>query len=195
MNRFNENFPQQAPWLTESRIKSDIDMQVVPVQPTPPVSPEEEEAFSDQALNDNGFLKNGEVWSKSAFPFDSPPINMRNASIESMTIPPYKPRTGYLRTAPSLSPRAELLREAEQLITGERNITYGEPTTNFSNIAALFNIQFGHMLKEGHQFTGAHIAQAMIHIKQARLIAQPKRDSYLDIAGYAALGWEVENDA
>lgn len=92
----------------------------------------------------------------------------------------------------AVSPRAVLLREAETLIVGDRNHTYGTPTQNFANIAALLNIQFGHKLKDGEQFTSADVAQIQIHTKMARLIAQPKRDSYVDIAGYAACGWEAQ---
>lgn len=91
-----------------------------------------------------------------------------------------------------LTERAALLREAEKLITGDRNQSYGSPTENFSNTAALWNVMFNHLLKDGAQFTAAHVAQAMCQLKLARMIAQPKRDNYLDLAGYAACGWETE---
>lgn len=79
------------------------------------------------------------------------------------------------------------------LITGDRDQSYGHPSQNFKNIAEQWNIQFGHMLKPGQKFTGPLVAQAMILVKTSRMIAQPKRDSYLDIAGYAACGWEAQN--
>jgi hypothetical protein len=88
--------------------------------------------------------------------------------------------------------RAALLRDAEALITGDRNQSYGSPTQNFQNIADLWTVQFGHMLKEGVRFKAAHVAQAMAHVKLARMVAQPKRDNYADLAGYAACGWETE---
>lgn len=111
------------------------------------------------------------------------------------TIPPFEPTLKrYRRTPPPIAPRAELLREAEGLITGDRNQSYGTPTQNFQNIADLWNVQFGHMLAEGHKFTAPHIAQAMAHVKLARMAAQPKRDNYLDLAGYAACGWEAESN-
>jgi hypothetical protein len=89
-----------------------------------------------------------------------------------------------------ISPRAEVLREAETLITGDRNVTYGTPTENFERIAELWNTQFAPMLL--HPFTAAQVAQAMMHVKLARMVTQPKRDNYLDLAGYAACGWECE---
>lgn len=89
-------------------------------------------------------------------------------------------------------PRAAVLDEARALITGDRNKSYGSPTENFSNTAKLWNVQFGHKLSE--PFTAADVAQAMIHLKMARMIAGPKRDHYVDVAGYAACGWETECD-
>lgn len=91
---------------------------------------------------------------------------------------------------PDVTIRGALLREAEGLITGDRNKSYGSPTENFTNIADLWNIQFGHKLAEGEKFTPVDVAVAMIHVKQARLMAQPKRDNFTDIAGYAACAWE-----
>lgn len=92
-------------------------------------------------------------------------------------------------------PRAALLNEASDLITGERNKSYGSPVANFQTTADLWTLQFAHLLKDGYRFTGAHVSQAMMHLKLARMIAQPKRDNYLDIAGYAGCGWEVEEAA
>lgn len=94
-----------------------------------------------------------------------------------------------------VSQRAGVLREAEGLITGDRNKSYGSPTENFTNIADLWNIQFGHKLREDQSFTATDVAVAMIHVKQARLIAQPKRDNFVDIAGYAACGWETQQES
>lgn len=94
--------------------------------------------------------------------------------------------------ADDLSPRAKLLREVEGLITSERNVSYGSPTENFANIADLWTVQFKHLLKDGEGFNGAHVAQALAQVKLARMIAQPKRDNWLDLAGYAACGWEAQ---
>lgn len=92
-----------------------------------------------------------------------------------------------------ITPRAEVLREAEQLITGDRNETYGTPTQNFTNIAELWNVQFAHLLKDDAKFSAYDVALAQIHVKMARMVAQPKRDNFVDIAGYAACGWEAKD--
>ena len=92
-------------------------------------------------------------------------------------------------TQPS-TPRGELLDEAKHLITGDRNVTYGEPTDNFKNIAAMWNAQFGHKFKEGESFQMWEVAIALVLLKCARSVAQPKRDNFVDLAGYGALAWE-----
>lgn len=89
------------------------------------------------------------------------------------------------------TPRGELLDEASQLIHGDRNRTYGSPTENFENTAALWTIQLRNKLKTNETITGAEVALLMIHLKMARTINQPKRDNFLDVAGYAACGWEA----
>jgi hypothetical protein len=88
-------------------------------------------------------------------------------------------------------PRVSVLTEAASLITGDRNKTYGSPTENFANIAALWNVQIGHKLTT--PLTAADVAQLMVQVKMARMIAQPKRDNYVDAAGYLACGWECED--
>lgn len=91
------------------------------------------------------------------------------------------------------TPREQILTEAAGLITGDRNKTYGPPTENFANTAALWNVQIGHKLKT--PLTAADVAQLMVQLKMARMIAQPKRDNYVDAAGYLACGWECEESA
>jgi hypothetical protein len=88
--------------------------------------------------------------------------------------------------------RGAVLLEARQLITGDRNQTYGPPTQNFQNIADLLNVQFMHKLKDGVVFTPIDVAIIMIQVKLARMIAQPKRDNFVDIAGYVACAWECQ---
>lgn len=94
--------------------------------------------------------------------------------------------------AEKLTPRAELLREAERLITGERNATYGSPTQNFQDTAAIWTVQLGHKLKEGEVIDPGEVAALMIGLKLARIKASPKRDNWADIAGYSGCGFEAD---
>lgn len=77
------------------------------------------------------------------------------------------------------------------MIDGDRNVSYGSPTQNFTNIADLWTTRFSHMLKDGESFTAADVADAMILVKVARNIANQKRDNWADIAGYAGCGYEA----
>jgi hypothetical protein len=90
--------------------------------------------------------------------------------------------------------RGAVLLEARQLITGDRNKTYGSPTENFKNIAELLNIQFAHKLKPDAAFNAVDVAVIMLQVKLARMIAQPKRDNFVDLAGYAACAWQCQEE-
>lgn len=94
---------------------------------------------------------------------------------------------------PEATPRGKILREAEALITGDRNKNYGSPTENFDTTAALWNAQLGHKLKPGESFTATDVALLMVQLKMARLkTSTSNRDHYLDIAGYIACGFECQ---
>jgi hypothetical protein len=51
-----------------------------------------------------------------------------------------------------------------------------------------------HKLAPGVVFEAHDVAALMIGLKLARIQAQPKRDNWLDICGYAACGWETVVD-
>lgn len=101
------------------------------------------------------------------------------------------PHQWYDLSMTNKTPRREVLEEAADLIDGDRNETYGTPTQNFTNISELWSTRFRHKLKDGEVLTPADVADAMILLKVARNIAQVKRDNYVDLAGYAACGYET----
>ena len=87
---------------------------------------------------------------------------------------------------PVSSPRVEALREAATIIQGARDDVYGGPEDNFARIAALWSVIFG------QEITLSQVALAMAAVKMARLVNSPShRDSWVDMAGYAACGSEV----
>ena len=88
-------------------------------------------------------------------------------------------------TAPR-SERQNILADAEAAICGPRERDYGHPADNFERIAAGWAAIFGAPV------SAAQVALAMDWVKSARLIATPNhRDSWVDKAGYSALGGEV----
>lgn len=90
--------------------------------------------------------------------------------------------------------RAKVLREAERLVTGDRNKTYGSPTQNFQDTAKIWTVQLGHKLQPGAEIDAGEVAALIIGLKLARIKASPKLDNWVDIAGYAACGAESDTE-
>tara|TARA_R100001244_G_scaffold42930_2_gene38660 strand:- start:1128 stop:1490 length:363 start_codon:yes stop_codon:yes gene_type:complete len=80
----------------------------------------------------------------------------------------------------------ELLKEAVELVGGERQKEYGDKLTNHQHIADFWSI----FLKK--KITAHDVAICMALVKIARLMHQHKKDSYLDLAAYAAIAGEIE---
>jgi hypothetical protein len=85
-----------------------------------------------------------------------------------------------------MTPRQQILQQAEQLITGDRNNQYGPPTQDFQRTAQMWEAYLGVPVK-------AHdVAALMCLLKLSRIAWQPdKQDSWTDLAGYAACGYET----
>ncbi len=83
--------------------------------------------------------------------------------------------------------RVEMLREAAKIINGERDKQYGGPEDNFDRIAKIWTILFH------RQFTTEEVALAFVATKLARFASNSgfQPDTWVDIAGYAACGYEV----
>lgn len=88
--------------------------------------------------------------------------------------------------------RAEVLRKAEELITGDRNASYGEPTQNFTDIAGMWNVLLRHKLRDGEAIDPGDTAAMMISLKLVRRIASDNPDNWIDAAGYAGCGAEAD---
>lgn len=99
-----------------------------------------------------------------------------------------------LATGARYSERGGVLDEAKSLICGDRNSQYGPPSQDFERTAGMMNALFGHMLQEGKAFKSRDVAWIMMMVKASRSQHAPKRDNYVDAAGYAACGWECETE-
>lgn len=87
--------------------------------------------------------------------------------------------------------KRELLEGAIAAVCGERNDSYGPPSHDFDRTARLLSALFMDKLAPGASFTAADVAQVVICVKLSRLQNSPGHvDSWLDIAGYAACGYE-----
>ncbi|WP_210416685.1 DUF6378 domain-containing protein [Glutamicibacter sp. ZJUTW] len=84
--------------------------------------------------------------------------------------------------------RETVLTTAEQLINGDRAKDYGDASENFQRIANLWTPILG------VQVTATDVALCLTQLKVARLITSPAhKDSWIDAAGYIALGGEIAN--
>lgn len=89
--------------------------------------------------------------------------------------------------------REEVLETALSLITGDRAEQYDtqdDATGNFQRIADLWTPVLG------REITPTEVALCLIQLKVARVItSNGHQDSWVDIAGYAGLGFEVSDNA
>jgi len=83
--------------------------------------------------------------------------------------------------------RTNCLKTADCIINGYREEDYGTPERNFDKIAALWS---AHLSME---ITPLDVAAMMCLLKIARIGTGKiyKEDNWIDIAGYAALGYEI----
>jgi len=81
--------------------------------------------------------------------------------------------------------REELLQKASDLVNGDRAAVYGDAWDNHSRIARIWSGILGQHIKP------EQVYMCMIGLKLARLANTPEHlDSWIDVAGYAALGGE-----
>jgi hypothetical protein len=94
-----------------------------------------------------------------------------------------------------VSDREKLLRKAAQIIEGNRDEQYGTPEDSFNAIAGHWNQYLKKREWINGGITAGDVAVMMILVKVARMesggLAQT--DSWLDIAGYAACGFETQH--
>ena len=101
----------------------------------------------------------------------------------------------------SADERARLLDEASGLVNGARNGTYGEPVDDYTKVAGLWNAYIQGVVdrKTARGESGLlepHDAIAMMVLLKVSRIANDAghRDNWVDIAGYAACGWDATVD-
>lgn len=86
--------------------------------------------------------------------------------------------------------RDRVLEEAGNIISGNRDLQYGEPEESFTAIADLWNAYIDKTIA----LTAKDVAMMMVLLKVAREAAgQSKLDNLIDIAGYAACAAECDS--
>lgn len=83
--------------------------------------------------------------------------------------------------------RTEILERARVCVCGEREQDYGAPEDSFALIAELWTAYTGF----GIEYTPKDVTMMMALLKVARIRYGDKTDSFVDLAGYAALAGEI----
>ena len=92
--------------------------------------------------------------------------------------------------------RAKCLDLAKKIVEQDRQNSYGKPENNFAQIAEYWNIYLASKkVNAFEKIEPIDVANMMILLKIARTKANPYYlDNYIDIAGYAACGFEIASN-
>lgn len=92
------------------------------------------------------------------------------------------------------SPRVSVLQQANEIIYGDREQTYGSPDKNLVTIAQYWSTHLRSKYDQPIALTVDDVTVMMMQLKIARLATSPKHeDSLVDICGYAALADRCNN--
>lgn len=104
-----------------------------------------------------------------------------------------------LSTKPELtkSERERILEEAKKCVCGGRDQQYGSPENSLKAIASMWAGYLeakGCVFPNGEELSAKDAAAMMVLFKMARVATgQTKADNWIDAAGYAACGGEIES--
>jgi hypothetical protein len=104
--------------------------------------------------------------------------------------PPYAPDD----SIKAATPRRALLYRAADIVDGDRNETYGGPESSFRLIAQFWNNYILTTTGIPYSALQPHDVAAMLALLKIARIASSNgthEDSWVDLAGYAACGWEA----
>ena len=93
--------------------------------------------------------------------------------------------------------RDEILKTAEEIVTKDRNVQYGEPENNFGMIAEYWSTYLSqHNGGRAVLLTPMDVALMMVLLKLGRLTTARAvtLDSFVDAAGYVACAGEIATD-
>jgi hypothetical protein len=85
-----------------------------------------------------------------------------------------------------------VLQEAVRVTSGQRRADYDHALPNHERIALLWNSYLMVRKDARGELSSLDVAQMMILLKMARIAHRPTRDGFVDIAGYARCGSQIE---
>lgn len=84
--------------------------------------------------------------------------------------------------------RSEILTTANDIVNGQREKDYNSPEQSFTMISKFWSTYLG------YEVTAVDVAAMMALLKLARIASgHAKEDNWVDLAGYAACGGELES--
>ena len=91
--------------------------------------------------------------------------------------------------------KEEIIRQAKELITGDRNDTHGDAYRNHAEIAEFWNIFLDKKLQPMASITAEDVALMMVLMKISRNTQGKKSniDNFIDMCGYAAIAGEIND--
>ena len=91
--------------------------------------------------------------------------------------------------------KEEILKKAEELVTGDRNKTHGDAFQNHAEIAEFWNIFLDKKLQPMASITAEDVALMMVLMKISRNSQGKKSnlDNFIDMCGYAAIAGEIND--
>lgn len=90
-------------------------------------------------------------------------------------------------------PQESVLQEAERLVNGDRQASYGDASESFERIADFWHAYLKTKLKSDVHISAKDVASMMILMKVSRSVTSNKRDNWVDMAGYAELGSKLDD--
>lgn len=83
--------------------------------------------------------------------------------------------------------REDVLAKAKMCVCGDREQDYGSPESNIGRIATFWSVYLGIPIRD------KDVAAMMCLLKISRIVSgHAKSDNWVDLAGYAALGGELD---
>ena len=82
----------------------------------------------------------------------------------------------------------EYLDKAAKIVQGQRQFDYGNKYENHENISKLWSAYLG------YEVSPHDVAICMLLVKVARLKHRKTEDCYVDMAGYAAIAGEIQEE-
>ena len=89
--------------------------------------------------------------------------------------------------------KEEILKQAQDLVSGDRNDTHGDAFENHAEIAEFWNIYLDKKLQPMASITAEDVALMMVLLKISRNTQGDKSniDNFIDMCGYAAIAGEI----